>query len=282
MSLISKAFSPHVKDSPLPYTGSSFMGAQGLPPKANMETFLRAYGESVWFHAGVSRIAESVADTSWYLQRLKKNGDYDPVENHPLQALLNKPNPWMTGRDLFELTTIYLLCAAEAYWIKEPGPKPSELWIAEPQFMRPVIDDKKFISGYVYSRGGKNVPFPPENVVRFVLPDPKEPWRGTGPAQAAQIDIESDSFAKQYNRNYFYRGADPGTVVSYPADQNVTPEEYEKLKEQWNANHRGYGRAHSLAILTGGAKLEQTGHTFRDMAFPLLLKGNREAILGSM
>jgi SPP1 gp7 family putative phage head morphogenesis protein len=103
---------------------------------------------------------------------------------------------------------------------------------------------------------------------------------GAGRAQSIGIDIENQSFMSQWNRNFFFWGADPGTVITYPIEANITPDELDRLSEQWNSGHRSYGRAHKAAILTQGATVAKQGIGQRDMDFTGLAKYNRESVMG--
>jgi hypothetical protein len=94
------------------------------------------------------------------------------------------------------------------------------------------------------------------------------------------------TYANQTNRFYFYNGATMGLIISYPGD--VSTDDYNRLKEQFQGDHRGYGRAHKAVVLTGSAvggapTITQAGQSFgsRDMDFVNLMKNNRDAILGA-
>ncbi len=269
------------KQYPIAQTSSRVSFGAGLQSKQSKESYLCYYSEISWLRAAVSIIAESVAQSDWRLYRKKKGGDREEVtEEHELKNLLNRPNPFQSGHDLLELHQIFDELIGEVYWTKQKEMGSRELWIVPPQYMTVIPDAHKFIGGYHFERGDSKHDFKPEEIIPFIQPNPMDMLIGTGRAQAAGIDIENQSFMSQYNRNFFYWGADPGTIITYPVEANITPDELDRLNEQWNAGHRSYGRAHKAAILTQGATIQREGIGQRDMDFVNLSKYNRDAILG--
>lgn len=268
------------KQAPIPYSSRmSFAGAG--QNKQSKESYLRYYSEIGWLRAAVSVIAQSVAQTDWRLYQKHKDGDREEITGqHDLKDVLNRPNKFQSGHDLLELHQIFDELAGEVYWIKQRNQGSNELWLAPPLFMTPVPDNKQYISGYTYKRGEYEHTFKVEEVIAFIEPNPLDMMTGISKAQSVGIDIENQAYMSQYNRNFFYGGADAGTIIAYPPGASITPDELDKLNEQWNAGHRGYGRAHRAAILTQGATVTREGISHRDMDFANLAKYNREAILG--
>jgi HK97 family phage portal protein len=250
-----------------------------------MEQFLRAYGEIGWLHAVVSFIGRSVAEVEWRLNRIE-DGEIDEITKpHPIMTLLNEPNPFMSGHDLFELTQIYEDLAGEGYWHLDSEKGKPELWIFPPNRMKVSLNSKEYISGYVYAGPDGDVPLVKEDVIPFITPNPVTPWRGVSPAMAVGVELDTQTYANQTNRFYFYNGATMGLVISYPSD--VSEQEYTRLKEQFNSEHRGYGRSHRVSILSGSAggapTITQAGQSFgsRDMDFVNMLKNGRDVILAA-
>ncbi len=274
-------FESEKKQAPLSYSGSygGLGGTFAIPPRQNMESYLRAYGEGGWLFGCVSRIAAAVAECTWHLNEIDRKGESEEVTNHAIADLLNHPNPFQTGHDLIELSQMYLDLTGESYWAITQGKGRKEIWLVPPIWMRPVPGENDFISGYVAENGGWQVPFAVEEIISFLYPDPRNPMRGIGPTQSIGIDLDTESFSAQHNRNYFYNNADSGTVISYP--DTMPKEEYERIREQWDSRHRGYGRAHKVAVLTGGAKIDKAMVSHRDMDFVNMRKMNREVILGA-
>ena len=72
----------------------------------------------------------------------KARGSADETEemlDHPLVALLEKPNPYMSGSFLIEMTDLYLELAGSAYWLIERDALrvPGKLWLLQTQLVTP-------------------------------------------------------------------------------------------------------------------------------------------------
>lgn len=266
------------KEAPFAYT----FGSYAIPPGWTMESYLKTYGQVGWLFGCVSRIAEAVSEAQWHTYQIR-NGERKELDSHPLKALLNQVNPFQTGEELFELSQIYLDLVGECFWVlaypQSGRGAPVEIWIAPPSRMRIVPDTKKFIAGYVYQWGTEMVPLETREVIFFKRPNPADPYRGIGPTQSIGVDLQSERFTAEWNRNFFYNDASPGLVISYP-DQ-VTPDDYERLKGQWESKHLGVSRAHKVAILSGGAKLDRAQISQREMDLWRQRKINRDNILGA-
>ena len=251
-----------------------------IPPALNTEAYLKLYGQVGWLFGCISRIASSVASTEWKLYQVNGRGK-EEIERHPLLDMLNYVNPFQTGQELFEITQMYLDLAGESFWVlnRNGWGTPVEVWPAPPSRMQVVPSKKKFIAGYIYQYGTDIVPFETDEIIHIKYPNPANPYRGIGPAQSIGIDLAAELFSSQWNRNFFYNDASPGLVLTYP--DNLSEDEYTRLKEQWRQRHQGVAQAHKMTILTGGGKIDRAVISQRDMDFWRLRKVNRDVILGA-
>lgn len=272
-------WSPVVKQAPVAYADRAFSFGNATN-KASKDSYLRYYNDVSWLRAAISVLAQAVAQTKWTLYQRKKDGDREELTGtHELKELLNRPNPFQSGHDLLELHQIFDELVGEVYWIKQRNKGVNELWLAPPQFMTVIPDAKKYIAGYRFERGDYVKEFLPEEIVPFVEPNPMDVMCGIGKAQSVGVDVETLSFLSQSNRNWFYWGSPAGTVITYPKESTITPDEIDRLSEQWNASHRSYGRAHKTAILTQGATVANASMSSRDMDYSALAKYDRDTIL---
>ena len=256
-------------------------GSLAQPPKATLEQFLRAYGEIGWFHAVVALIGRSVAEVEWTLNRVVDGETEEVTGPSRVKTVMNNPNEFQSGHDLMELTQLYEELTGEGYWHLSKNGGKDELWTFPPHRMKVVIDNKEYIAGYVFAGPEGDIPLPKDEIVPFISPNPLTPWRGIGPAQSIGIELDTQTYANQTNRFFFYNGASMGIMISYPGD--VPVDEYNRMKEQFQSDHRGYGRAHRAILLTNGAQIVDPNQKFgaRDMDFINMLKNNRDVILGA-
>jgi phage portal protein BeeE len=73
------------------------------------------YQQSPWVYVAINRIAEAAALVP--LRVLQLDGERRvEVERHPLEALLDAPNPYLSRFELFEQTFRMLELTGNAYW----------------------------------------------------------------------------------------------------------------------------------------------------------------------
>ena len=135
------------------------------------------------------------------------------------------------------------------------------------------------ISGWVYGKGVKKIPLQPHEVVFFRYFNPYHDYRGLAPLQAAKSGVEQDWWAGKYNAAFFKNSAQPGGVLE--TSGNLSDEEYQRVKAQWQDRHQGASKAHAIALLEGGLSYKQTGLSQKDMEFLEQRKWNREEIMAA-
>ncbi len=200
----------------------------------------------------------------------KRDGELQAVdENHPVQQLLNKVNPWWTRGQLWRATETSLCLQGSAFWAiyKNLGGKPAEIWWLRPDRMRVIPGGKKYIDRYEYlGLGGNVIKYAPEDIIWLKYFNPLDEFAGLSPIEAARISIEANQDALKWNRNFFKNDATPGRVY-IKTDQNLTKEQSDMMREEWRAKFKGVSRAHGISVFGAGADLKALGINQRDMEF---------------
>ena len=240
------------------------------------------YREHVWVYACINAIAQSISGVP-LLFKTGSRKDPKVAESHALVDLFESPNPMMSGSQLIEATFVYLGLTGEAFYIAERQNErevPRELWVFHPGRFKEAVDEKTgLISGWVYSKGTRQIPLQPHEVIFFRYFNPYQDYRGLAPLQAARAGIEQDFWASQYNTAFFKNSAQPGGVLE--TSGNLTDEEYQRLLAQWQDRHGGAPKAHAIALLEGGVTYKQTGLSQKDMDFLEQRKWHREEIMAA-
>jgi len=270
------------------YTTNSLMQS-GTDPAA----YMRAYGASGTVFAIVSILARQTAKKNWHLYREqpqdgrrryttadKGSDQRTEVLKHQAMSVWNKPNPFMTGFMLRELSQTYLDLTGESYLIvKRDGRAtfPTGLWPVRPDRMEPVPHAEKFLAGYIYTGpSGEAVPLQPDEVIMTKYPNPYDIYHGLGPVQAILVDIDAGKYSAQWNRNFFLNSATPGGVIQ--VDKRLSDEEWNEFTDRWRESHRGVGAAHRVAVLEQGATWVSNAHSQRDMDYMNLRNVSRDVI----
>lgn len=248
-----------------------------IPPSLNTQDYLIQYGKIGWLFACTSRIANDVADTEWKAYR---KGEEDPLKSSKALELLENPNPYFSRFRTLELTQMYLDLVGKCFWYiaKDRAGRPAQIWVISPLNMTIVPDRDNFIKGFIYQAGAQMVPLTTDEVIMFSYQDPNNPYDGVSPAKAAAIALESDKFASQWNRNFFYNNAEPQGIVSFP--DGVEEDDFTAWIEKWQDKYGGVANAKKTAFIRGG----QVSYTAiqisqKDMDFYNLRLNNRDEIL---
>lgn len=248
------------------------LSVSGLGLQEKSATLLQEYIS--WVYANISAIAEAVADIDFELYKLKKGGDLDEVEEHPILEILHRPNPFMTKREFITLLQIYRLLTGESpIRIKKTNGVISELWPIDPLSLTPIIgktgDGFEMIVKYELrdSTNGqlKIISLKPDEVIFIKNMNPRSVWRGYGVVEAAQKSIDTLHYSEQYNLNFFKNSAVPFMVLY--TDQKLSDQTLERLKNSWKSSYQGVDNAFKTAILEAGLKVEKLQATSKDMDF---------------
>lgn len=256
----------------LPYTAEPSIPVYPAEPRD-----LDAYAGSSWVYVAVSRIAEAGALVPLHVYQRVGEGRV-AVENHPLELLLERPNPFLSGFELIEQTLGFLELTGNAYWyLAGDGGTPAEIWPLRPDRVAVVPHPERHIAGYVYEAGGVRVPLAPEEVVHFKRWHPANDYTGLSPVSAARIAIENDRAMAQWNRAAFSedRGI-PAGIVSIK--EFVSDADFERIKREWRASYGG-GQRRTAFLRGAGIEWKSIGLSHTDLDFLSGRKAHRDEIL---
>lgn len=280
------------QQTPVPMSSQGFRQLPGGQPQGgDMQSYLRAYGQQGTVYANVSMLASATAGQEWKLFRNQVDGrrryttadqgsdQREEIIRHAALNLLMRPNPYWSTFRLFEISQLWQELTGEWYWVvKRAGTVPVGLWPVSPARMEPVPDPDTWLQGWIYTSpdGREKIPLFPQDVVYELLPNPENPYRGLGPAQAVLGEIDSARYATQWNKNFFVNSARPDGVIQ--VDHRLGDEEWDELTDRWRESHRGVARAHRVAVLEAGATWVPTTASAKDMDFVNLMSSGGDRI----
>jgi len=241
------------------------------PEPVDEATRTRAYQQSPWVYIAINRIAEAAALVP--LQVLRLEGERRlAVERHPLEQLLDAPNPQLSRFELMEQTVGMLELTGNAWWLLGgAGPAPSEIWPLRPDRVSIVPDARQHVRGYVYELDGQRIPLEPGEVLHFRRWHPSNDYYGLSALEAGRLAIRSDRAMAEWNHNTF--GQDSGVPAGIVnLGDFVTDADFERIKREWRQSYGGAQRR--TAFLRGGnIRWQHIGLNHNELDF---LKG-REA-----
>jgi HK97 family phage portal protein len=207
-------------------------------------------------------------------KRNGKNG-FDDVPEHKLLDLIERPNVFLTGKQLRKLHFTYMNMTGEAYELKMDEDKnkiPAALHVLPAHTtefeLGKTWDDSKVKNG--------NKTYTVFEVLRDINPDPRNPYRGRGVIAAAAATLDTDTQAKEYNRRFFANSARPSITVETAGE--LSDEAYERFKQSFNEAFTGTENAHKPLIVEG-ATVKPFMLTQKEMDFLASQQFTRKEIL---
>lgn len=294
-SLVGALTGAFTNQTPIPFVGRGLQGRWGDRVRRTDKTAQQeAMGASAALFSIVNRTSTAVAKEMWHLHRRRPGGtcNHDDgrgepcgaknvvnVEKHPALSVLARPNPFYTRQEYFESGQQHIDLTGEGWTvINRVGQMPVELWVARPDRMVVVTNQRDFLTGYIYvDPDGREMPIPKEDVLSIRMPNPMDPYRGLGAVQSILPEIDSGGYSAEWNANFFRNGARPGGIVKL--SRVMDDDAFEQLVERFNHNHRGIANANRTAFLEEGDWIDVAPMTLKDMQFVETSNLRRDTIL---
>jgi HK97 family phage portal protein len=232
---------------------------------------------STWVYACCRKIVAGLSSVPWYVEELRGD-DWERVPNHPIEQLLQRPNRYMSGQDIFERITYHLNLGGNGicHIVTAQG-MPVELWPLMPDRIAPVPDAVNWLRGYEYRVSGQKPRLiEPQYILHFMFCDPSNPYWGLSPFMAAQKTVDTDLEAVNWNKVAMQNRAVPDGLYSVP--ELLTKEQWEELREQLREQKQGADNARDSMIVGGGAKWQTMSFNPVEMDFLNSRKFSREEI----
>jgi HK97 family phage portal protein len=221
----------------------------------------------------VHRAVRLVSETAASLPVTLFEGEQE-VSHHPLLDLLARPNPRQAAETFLEALYVHLMVSGNAYLEQvSAGQGPAELYLLRPDRMKVVPGPDGWPQAYDYSVGSHSVRYrqdegrvPP--ILHLTQFDPIDDYYGLPPLSAAQVALDTHNAASAWNKALLDNAARPSGALVYAADgANLTDEQFERLKQELEANFQGASNAGRPILLEGGLDWKPLSLSPKDMDF---------------
>lgn len=211
----------------------------------------RVYQQSPWVYIAVNRIAEAAALVPLRVYRVTGERRSEVIR-HPLEDLLDAPNPYLSHFELIEQTVGHLELAGNAYWFLagDAAGVPTEIWPLRPDRVSIVPDAAQYVRGYLYEIDGQRIPLLPAEVVHFKRWHPANDYYGLSALEAARLAVTGDRAMAEWNRSTFSRDQGVPAGIVHIKDF-VSDADFERIRREWQQSYGGPQRR--TAFLRGGA-----------------------------
>ncbi|MFP9136818.1 phage portal protein [Devosia sp. XGJD_8] len=195
-------------------------------------------------------------------------------DEHPLAALLARPNGRQSGGELLEAVYAYLQTSGNAYLqagLVDGAVK--GLFCLRPDRMKVVAGADGWPMAYDYTAGGRTSRLrqdegPLPAVLHLALFHPLDDHYGMAPLEAAQTSMDIHNAAGAWNKALLDNAARPsGALVYSMGGQTLTADQFDRLKTELEENFSGSANAGRPMLLEGGLDWKTIALSPRDMDF---------------
>lgn len=228
---------------------------------------LEGYNASAAVYACIEKRATLFSSVPWRAVRMKKDGATEDLpDSHPLQKLIDRPNPDMSWMEIMHTVSQQLDIAGNACISEVKAgvrSETSQLWNLPFQYIKIKPGKENLIDYYEYQQHGPKSVIQASDMIHLRLPNPNDPIFGMpvmmGAGRAIDIDRESGNWQKASLQNRSIADIH----VEVPAE--LQPDQIEavqnKLKERSAAPENARG-----AIVSSG-KINHLSRTAVEMDF---------------
>lgn len=175
--------------------------------------------------------------------------------------ILDNPHPDLTRYEFWEIIWTHLLLWGNAYILKLPAQSGllGELWPIHPRDVECYVVDAGEMRGTkrFRVRRGANLFDLGANEILHVPGLGYDGMTGLPPLRLAREALGVAIAADQYAQRFFSQSARPDGLLEVQG--RLSPDQWQRLRDQWHSLHQGLGGAHQIAILEGGASWKQVG-----------------------
>jgi len=244
----------------------------------NAKAIAEGFKASVWVYRALGAIASAAASIPWYVATKSRGGDWARMDGHPLEILLEDPNPQSSRQELIERVVLSLGLAGEAFIAKTvlSSGMVAELWPLLPVGMTVLPSSTDFIAGYRYEQSGIRRDFQPVEIIHALFPDPANLYRGLSPLKVAGRVVDTDVQATEWNKIALQNRAVTDGMFSF--EQPLTTQKWEEARQRVREQYGGSGNARTPWVMDSSAKWIPMALSPVDMDFIEGRKLTREEI----
>jgi HK97 family phage portal protein len=252
----------------------------------NFTALIEAYEKELWLFRCVNLIATTIAGLPFKLVKVidTNTGRIEKeISNTIINDLIENADDSddnSTYNNLMELTCVYLELTGNAYWLMElVGQKPISIVGLNSSRMTVIPAETQLVKGYEYFReDNEKVLFKPEEILQFKYANPKNMYYGLGTTVSGAREIETYGKGVDANKGIFENGMNLDYALM--TDQQLTQENYNRLKLQLDQKHAGSDNAHKTLVLEKGLKVGQVGTALKELEYSEGIRILRESICG--
>ena len=199
--------------------------------------------------------------------------------DHPLERLLQSPNPLFDLSDLLELSSQWLDATGNALWLKVRNGRGevTELWpvAALSYYIERGSDELPSTYRFIQS----NIRIPASDIIHIRRADIRTaPFLGHAILSDILETAKADTAIRLFQSRFFENDATPRAVLKWPAGAMLTQDQMDQLRLAWEAKYGSPHNAGKIGILPDGGDVQLLGSSAKELDFAKSKKDLRDTI----
>lgn len=262
------------------FADANYYSTSALQLLTQWAAYSAIYKTQMWVQTVVRKLATSAARMPFEV-RVKLNAVDSDLEAGPLQDLMARPNPRMSGFQLWEWTSSTRDVYGEAYWLKLRD-KNGQVRELHPLHPTNVIVRRDNLGGlvYIYSSGTQGAstlpPIPEADIVAFTSYNPDNLTRGLSVLEGLRMSLLNEDAARRATAAMWANGARPSVVLA--TDMSLSQGAQDRLKVNFDNSHGGADNFGKTMVLEEGIKPTIVQFNADEMQYIETRKLNREEV----
>ena len=233
-----------------------------------------------WLYTCINAIADEVAGLKFVIKRTDSQNKTESLEEHPLLDLLRNPNEYMSMHEMMLYTALQLNLTGNAYWVILGGSAfsgPTELRPLSVQNIAQIETDDPLVTNYRYTYKNTRIVYTPDQIIHFKKINPDNLNTGKSMVEALGDVLSSETKASLFHLYSIDNRAIPGGILT--TDQDLSVEELEVLRQQWNRAFAGSANTQKTAFLNNNTKYQAVSQSPKDLEMLETRDRNQKTIM---
>jgi HK97 family phage portal protein len=239
-----------------------------------------AIGQGIFHAVGLTDSAKRIANSSApKLNHQLSTNHYQLPADHPLERLLQNPNPIFDMSDLLELSSQWLDATGNSIWLKvrDGNGAVVELWPAS-------------VLSFQIERGADGLPesyrflpsnsiIPASDIIHIRRPDIRmSPFFGHGIISDILDTAKAETAVQLFQSRFFENDATPRAVLKWPPGALIGQDEMDRLRTAWESKYSSPANAGRIGILPDGGDVQLLGSSAKELDFAKSKEELRDSI----
>lgn len=231
---------------------------------------------SGWVYACIRYIADSASSVTWVVQERNDEGEWVDVPFHPLEALLANPNRWSTGHQFITRLTQHMYVGGNCivHQLRSVRDEVLELWILNPDRVKPVPHPQEFISSYQFSASGSDpVDISVDDIIHFMFSNPADPYWGLAPLKVIGRVVDTEVEAIRWWKVSLMNRCVKDGILTFKRSLSIA--KWREARKELAEQHQGAGGARGPFVVGEDADYKPFTMTPAELDFIQSRKVNR-------